>query len=152
MAGRWPGLSACSADTTQEQAVHIPSSPRRRPQAQQAETLPPSPRVGFKHKHLIPEPKFLSSYVLSHQVCGLKRRKKRKGCGQRHAWGLSLRAVTLVKVEFYSCQRKAWGCRKNALIIPGKVNSTNKTIFLYLFVFPMTSFFLSKQGNDCTKT
>ena len=38
-------------------------------QAQQAETFTPSPRVGFKHKHLIPEPKFLSTYVLSHQVC-----------------------------------------------------------------------------------
>ena len=70
--------------TAQEQAVHGSGSPQRRPQAQQAETFTPSPRVGFKHVHLIPEPKFLSLYVLTHQVCGLKRRKKRKGCRQRH--------------------------------------------------------------------
>lgn len=54
-----------------------PKAPKGDPRLSR-QTFTPSPRVGFKHKHLIPEPKFLSTYVLSHQVCGLKRKKEKR--------------------------------------------------------------------------
>lgn len=31
----------------------------------------------------------------------MKRKEERKGCGQRHDWGLSLGVVMLVKLGFY---------------------------------------------------